>query len=425
MHAISTVMASPWIPVLALIALTSYVRVIHGTWLHPAAFPALVWSLFIGSSLLAAPDYELSGLAVWTILGMVAAACVGAAFASKHKACAAFNPGVWSFRRLLRYVLIFSTLAMASVILFTVIKLSEYDLSFSVPGLLALGHLVSIDRYSGVQEPAVVRALWTWIFPASVLGGVTFELAESRLQKCLSLAAVAPALASGFVETTRASVLIPTCCWLGSFLATKICKAGSKYRLFNRRTLFAAAVLGALLASVFFGLDALRVFTPKNDLAVDADYTGSRFRAYSVGSLTYFSNWLAREEPSTGISFGGETFRSAFELLGLQERQVREELDLSGGGQTNIPTAFCPLIEDFTLPGAILVCLVTGYLAGRIYERSGQGDLIAVPLLGAFYTLVLFSPITSLTAYNGPIFGWILVTFLIRPASANEAEPAL
>jgi len=401
-------------PLTFLAALAMYARFLHRTWLHPAAFPLLVWSGFIAASLVLAPDYQVSGLAVWAILGFTLAAYLGAALAGKqefHSEPGTKVEGI-ARARLLLWVLLFSCAAMGGVIWFTAGKLAEYDLSPSWSGLLALGHLVSVDRYSGIQEPLVVRVLWMWIFPAAVLGGVTFAVANSRLQKYLSLAAIVPALANGFVETTRASVLIPICCWLGGFFSIKIYTVGCGYRLFNRQTVTVAAVLVVLLASVFLSLDALRVFTPEKDFAVEAD--NARVKAYSLGSLSFFSNWLDREQTSAAVTFGGQTFRSLFELLGLEERKTTPELSFADGGVTNIPTAFASLIQDFTFPGAFFVCLLTGYAGGRAFGRIKQGDLTLGAALAAYYTLVLFSPVTSLTNYNGPILGWVLTFFILR-----------
>lgn len=418
---ISSFLGSPWIPLALLIALAAYARILRGSWLHPAAFPSLVWSAFILGSFVVAPEHEVSAFAVWVILGLILATYIGATLVERQM------PGheettrarEVSLRRLLLCVLFFSSAAMAGVVLFTIISLSKYDLEPSFPGLLALGHLVSVDRYSGVQEPALVRALWPWIFPAALLGGVTFELAKNRMEKCLSLAAFAPGLVLGFVETTRAAVLVPVCCWLGSFFSMKVYVAGDKYRLFNRRTLFLATMLAIAMIFVFFGLDALRVFTPEKDFVAEADF--ARLKAYSVGSLSFFSNWIDRKESSAPIAFGGQTFRSFFELVGLKDRQFEEPLTFKDGGETNISTAFRGLIQDFTFPGAFFVCLAMGWAGGRAYGRIKQGNLTSEAALSAFYTLFLFSPVVSLTAYNGPILGWIVVYFILRWATKGQA----
>lgn len=420
MTIITSLFGSPWIPLTALIALAAYGRILRGTWLHPAAFPPLVWSTFVLASFVVAPEHEVSGLAVWIILGLILSAFMGSSLIEMRtlRIQRATIPQPKLIRRLLLCVLFFSAAATASVVLFTVTSLSEYGLPPSFPGLLALGHAVSVDRYSGVQEPAIVRALWTWIFPAAVLGSVTFELAKTRLEKCLSLAAFVPALMSGFVETTRAALLIPLCCWLGSFFSMKIYSLGETYRLFNRRTLLGLGMLAILLSSVFFGLDAVRVFTPEKDFVAEADLT--RFKAYSVGSLSLFSNWIDHQESPPPSTYGGQTFRSFFELVRLRDRQLDPVVPLRGGGETNISTAFRGLIQDFTLPGALLVCLVLGYAGSLAFESTRGGNLTSGAGLSAFYTLVLFSPIVSLTAYNGPVLGWIVMYLMLRSTTKKQ-----
>jgi oligosaccharide repeat unit polymerase len=422
---ISSLLGSPWIPLAALIALAACGRILYGTWLHPGAFPALVWSVFILSVFTVAPDYEVSGLAVWSILVLILAGYIGTALAEGQLSYRGEPAKVKqvSLKRLLFCVLFFSSVAMAGSVLFGIKSLSEYGLPMSPQGLVALGHLASVDRYSGAQEPLIVRALWTWVFPAAVLGGVTFVIADDRLQKCLSVAAVVPALTLSFLETTRASLVVPICCWLGGFMATKVMLTAGKYQLFSRRSLLVAGVLVLLVVFVFVALDALRVFTPENDFAVEGDF--SRFKGYAFGSLSYFSNWMDREESSSPITFGGQTFRSFVEFVGLQDRQIGVELAFNDGGRTNISTAIRGLIQDFTFPGAFLVCLAVGYAGGRAFDKTRQGDLAAEPVLAAFYTLFIFSPVISLTAYNGPIVGWIVATFVLRSAAREGRIPSV
>lgn len=409
-------LASSWIPLALLIGLAGYARLLYGSWLDPSTFPTLVWSVFIFVALVIAPEYDVSGIGVWVILALILASHLGAALVGRRPAP---NKSILiakelPVRRWLGWVTFFACLSMAGAVLFGVGALSENDLPLSLSGVLALGHILSVARYAGVQEPAIVRALWIWVFPAALLGGVTFVLARHRLGKCLSLAAFVPALVFSFLETTRGGFVIAMCCWLGGFFSTKVCATGGRYNLFNRRAVVAMSALVLTICVVFVIFDAVRIFSPKEDFAVEAD--SSRFKAYFVGSLSFFDNWVSRDDSLDHVTLGTQTFRSFFEVAGIQEWHINPTLTLNGGGETNIPTAFGGLIQDFTLPGGLLICLAWGYAAGLAFEKAKRGNLSGQTVLAAYYALFLFSPIVALTVYNGPIFAWIVLSVILRSA---------
>jgi oligosaccharide repeat unit polymerase len=409
--------SSPWIPLVLLIGIAGIARIIRGSWLHPSAFPALVWSVFILAALIAAPEYGAAGLGVWLIVALTVAAHLGASVVGRQAAPsqtkAAIRPNRW-----IRWVAAFASLALTGAVIFAITALSENGLPASLSGLLALGHVLSVARYSGIQEPAIVRALWTWVFPGAVLGGVAYVFARNHLERALSLSAFVPALLFSFLETTRGGFIIAMCCWLGAYLSTKVYSTGGRYRLFNRHTLIVIVALTVVVCSVFVVFDAIRLFTPDRDFSVEPNY--ARVKAYFFGSLGFFKYWVDHDQNSTGLTFGTETFRSFFELVGLRTWQINPILRLEGGGETNIPTAFRGLIQDFTFPGALLICLAWGYASGRAFEKTKQGDMSSICLLAAYYSLFLFSPIIALTAYNGPIFAWIVVGFLLRSTSKTQ-----
>jgi oligosaccharide repeat unit polymerase len=410
---------SPWIPFALLTAIAILARILSGSWLHPSAFPALVWSVFTLAALVVAPGHEVVGLGIWSVLALTAASHVGASLVGEHFGMRkSAGASVLQVRKWVGWVTVFASMSLTGAILFAAMALSENGLPFSFPGLLALGHVLSVARYAGVQEPAIVRALWTWVFPAAALGGVTFVFARNRLVKWLSMSAFVPALLYSFLETTRGGFVIAMCCWLGTFLSAKVCATSGQYQLFNRRMLMVVFLLATIVGSVFVVFDSIRRFTPDQAFAVEPDY--SRVKAYFVGSLSFFDHWIAHDQSSASLTFGTETFRSLSELVGLRTWQINPTITLEGGAETNIPTAFQGLIQDFTFPGAFLTCLAWGYAAGIAFQKTKQGDVSGVAVLAAYYSLFLFSPIIALTAYNGPILAWIVVAFLLRSRNKKE-----
>jgi oligosaccharide repeat unit polymerase len=131
---------------------------------------------------------------------------------------------------------------------------------------------------------------------------------------------------------------------------------------------------------------------------------------YMFGSPAAFANWYAHVDDSDP-EWGYRTFSGEFDLLHLKKRVVGKYTGMSnvvGTAVTNIYTLFRDLIEDFTVTGAALICVAIGGLSGWTYRRRSSNVRSALFWLSAFYALILFSPIVSLFAFNGPGLAWVV-----------------
>src|SRR5580692_2408347 len=70
-------LASPWLPLGVLVALSLIARILQGGWLAPSVFPALVLSGYVAIPLLALSD-RISAVTVWVLVALVFSAQVGA-----------------------------------------------------------------------------------------------------------------------------------------------------------------------------------------------------------------------------------------------------------------------------------------------------------------------------------------------------------
>ena len=92
-------------------------------------------------------------------------------------------------------------------------------------------------------------------------------------------------------------------------------------------------------------------------------------------------------------------------------------VELIAGETSNIYTGFRPLIEDFTMPGAIAILGVLGFVGGASYRAVARGNWGAVPVLAAAYMTMLWTPITWFWIYNSltaTVVAIGLVVFFIR-----------
>lgn len=420
-------LASPWIPTMALMLLAFAARVWCGSWLAPTAFAPAIWSGFIAAALWIAPEYPVSSFSVWLIAALILSVMAGALYGEGKSTHG--NPllRIQSVKqvRLLPFIITFSLLAALGAVYLAIRAFNEHDLPYSIGGFLAIGHYLSVVRYSGEEEPLVYRALITWIYPAAMLGGIDFALASGRRRKLLSLAAFVPALLVGFFQSERAPSLIAFCLWLGIFLAIKAHLTGGTFHLSMRRLVVGSAclVLGFVCFYVF--LDAIRSHKKQDDFIVEADW--ARVRSSFVGSLSVFSQW-AHKPDATRLGYGAYTFSGVFNLLGIHAREqgiFEIPVTLPDGAETNIYSAFRGLIQDFSLPGALMVCAFVGVLSGVSYRNSSLGRFEWTPALGAYYAFICFSPIVSLFTYNGPILALTVCTLACRAIGRPAAQSSL
>jgi oligosaccharide repeat unit polymerase len=423
--------ASPWIPTAVLVLLALAARFLSKSWLTPSAFAPMIWSLYIALPLILAPEYEVSGAAVWLIVLLVFSIQLGAFCGEGNLSVSGQTQAESRFGNagILRFVLLFAGLALIGAVYLAARTLAENDLSVSPLGILALGHILSVARYSGEQEPGIVRVLVTWMYPAGLLGGIAYAFAKTNLHKLGSFAALLSALLLGIIQSTRAPSLITMCCWLSGFLATKSYLTRGTYRLFTKRLGLAVVSLALAGIGLYVVLDAIRVYKQESVFEVVADW--SRVKSSGFGHLAVFSEWVKHETPET-LGYGATTLAGLFDLVGLHVRTTgtyEQSVSLEGGLETNIYTIFRTLIQDFSLVGAILVCFGFGIFSGRAYSKTISGKEPKFGSLAAFFSLLLLSPIIS-TIYNGLLLAWgvgWLFTRSLRhptvPAKKQYLEP--
>jgi oligosaccharide repeat unit polymerase len=410
---------SPWLPAFVLLLLACGARLLSKSWLAPSAFVPAIWSGFVLAALFVAPEYPVSSFCIWLIIALVLGLMAGSLCTEEGPKKANIVSRNQAVRRvkLLPIIILFSVLASAGVFYLAVGALNEHDLPYSIGGFLAIGHFLSVIRYSGEQEPLWYRALITWIYPAAVLSGIDFTLATGRRRKFLSLAAFVPGLLVGFFQSERAPTLIAFCLWLGVFFAMKSYLTGGTFHFLRRK--LAVTAVGLFLGGICFyvALDAIRTHQQQTDFIVEADW--ARVKASFVGSLSVFSQW-ANKSDSGPITYGAYTFAGIFDLMGVHPRQqgiFDVQVTLPDGVETNIYSASRGLIQDFSLAGAVLIAVFVGGLAGISYRHSSQGRFEWTAILAAYYAFVCFSPIVSLFTYNGPILALIVCAFVCKVMS--------
>jgi len=126
-----------------------------------------------------------------------------------------------------------------------------------------------------------------------------------------------------------------------------------------------------------------------------------------------FSSWLQGHALSvnTHPTLGQYTFAGAFDLLHIHTRVAglyTDQVQIDGAGY-NIYTAFRGLIEDFTVPGALLFLALVGFGAQIAYLRAKSGDFLSVGILAAFYAATLWSFVVDVFIYNTIVLAFLVL----------------
>jgi len=406
-----------------LIGFAGAMRAVTGTWLQPAAFFPLFWCFAGIIPLLLAPQEPVGANAmIWLIAASLAVA-TGAVIGNgglRTRRIAKPPPATDREITVLSLILLISVpLGLGSSIGFlagSAVPLSDL---FDLEKLVVVSNQAYFARYAegGVPSPPFMsRALLPFVYLAPAIGGLVFELRRERAWKLLALSSYIPAIAVTVIQTTKAAMLFAIVLWLSGYFAARL-RLG-KLAVFTRGHLLLAAVFGGVLMAFFFAVQLARLASTDTSLL---SIVMTKLVTAAFGHMTVFSQWLSEywHQPFNP-TLGTYTFAGPLEMLGLGTRipGIFDSLiELVAGDTSNVFTAFRPLIEDFTMPGALAVLALLGFVGGVGFRMVSAGRWSAVPLLMIAYTTTFWTPVTWIWLYNSltaTIVAVGLIVFFIR-----------
>ena len=417
-------MASAWIPgcVFGVLVMAAHIR--QRSWIAPSVFAPLVWLFYILLPMVVAPEYPVSGSAVWIVLLLISSVALGAMIGEGRPSGALpelpEHPSSISVPLLLRWTLLLNALSFAGGLYAAAKTVKDYELGLSLSELMYVGHLLSVERYAGEHSPAPVRLLVIWTFPAALLAGVSYVLARSRRERMVCFSVLVPALTFSLVQATKANTLIATALAAGGYLAARVRAGTDHFRAMSKGTILMLAAASMASVSLFLAVDLFRTHIAEEQPKAEVDVDWGRVKSATVGYLGVFSSWAEKPESLAfaQLDVGEYTFGGVFDALGLHTRQTGiydEMVSLDrNDNYSNIYTAFRGLIQDFSLPGAVVICLLVGYASGFAFSITRSGGAWPLLTLAAFYSFVIWSPIGSVFLYNGPILAFVVAAFLLR-----------
>jgi oligosaccharide repeat unit polymerase len=390
----------------SLILWAALMRTLTGTWLQPGSFFAIFWCFAGIVPMILAPKDPVAPIAIVWLLAASVCMSLGAAlgnrgFRSRHLVA---PPGTTE-----RELFILSSLLSIAIVLgmgSNVAFLKSSSLAFAdlfdIQKLVVSSNQAYFQRYAeaGAPPPPVMsQALLPFVYLAPALGGIVFEMRREKLWKLVGLASFLPAVTVTILQTTKAAVLFAMILWLSSYFATRV--RNGKLAVFTRTHVLVSVGAGGILTGFLFAVSLARLAS--TDLSLLNIVVGKLVSA-AFGHMTVFSGWLSEyvKEPFNP-SLGSVTFAGPLEMLGFSKRipgLFESIVDLVTGETSNIYTGFRPLIQDFTIPGALLILTAVGFVGGVGFRRVAMGRWSAMPLLLIAYVTIFWSPITWFWIYN-------------------------
>ena len=417
---------------IALIAWAAAMRAMAGTWLNPSAFFALWWCVAGIIPLIAVPNDPVGVNAIVWLVAASMSVSVGALVG---------NGGLKTHRKIApapatdRELLVFGSILAISMILglaSNVVFIAGSSVNFSdvldIEKLVVVSNQLYVQRYAETSPapPVLSQILLPFVYLAPAVGGILFVLRRETKWKVLALLSFLPAIAVTILQTTKAAVLFSMTFWLSGYFAARL--RFGRLAVFTKGHLLTAAIVTGVVTIFFFGVSLARMAS--TDFAL-LNIVAVKLLTAAFGHMTVFSRWLAEYwsqpfNPSLGsVTFAGplERFGYGYRIPGLFDSVV----DLVAGETSNIYTAFRPLIQDFTIPGALVVLAILGFVGGLGFRNVAAGRWSGVPLLLIAYVTTLWSPITWFWIYNSltaTLFTLTLLVWLIRLWRGGQ-RPAL
>ena len=288
-----------------------------------------------------------------------------------------------------------------------------------VQRLVVITNQVYVARaVENAAEPAqgLTRALLPFVYLAPALGGIVFVARSKGRWKLSCMATLIPAVLVTILQTTKAALLFAVILWLSGYFTMRLRQG--KTAVFTKGHLSIGLVLGGVGLVLFLGTSLARLGS--TDLGLLGTASGKLIGA-AFGHMTVLSQWLTEYwiQPFSP-SLGKVTFAGPLEMAGVGQRipgLFESLISLISGDTSNIYTAFRPLIQDFTLPGAIAALVLVGFVGGISFRMVAAGNGRAAPVLIGTYATIFWTPITWFWIYNSLTATMIalgILAFLVR-----------
>ena len=282
----------------------------------------------------------------------------------------------------------------------------------SLLGLLTAGWTIREEIGAGnIPVPIIIRIMFLLAYPTISLSLIYWILYEFKMFLLFPFLTI---IIFGTTQAARAGLFI-VIIWV--FLTSfwkNLFSGKNNYILSNVKKL----ILYPLLIVIIF-ISGLMYREQNIEIVVDFLRFLRVFNIYVFGGISAFSGFLDGYSSASDMTFGLYSFSSLFDLLGISKLSFGyydEYLSISNvySDTTNVYTMFRSLIEDFGIAGSHVYMFLLGLFSGKIYSMTMKGNLSALSVLSALYTLFVYSPIAPFTQHTSLLLCFIIPAALIK-----------
>ena len=414
---------------LAMLVNAYFIKRLVGTWLTPGGIFSLFWFVFTFAPLVLLFDVPINPIAVLFI-----AICVvlfswtfcffkwKKAFAlniEKPKASEAYDtPFMRLFFKLSMFIAVFSTIAQVMAQGFTLEDIFLHPLATS-------GKYTAM-RYDEEIKSTIFNTLGNvFSYVAVLIGGLLFGSVVRKKRKIKALLCFLPAILIMFTQGAKGLLFLALFLFIGSLLITSL--FNNKLNLFKFKNNVKVFKVTALLFVMLYFSFMSRGLHQVTDKVFLFNKLRQMFASYALGHLYAFSDWLT-------AYLGGVTelvydvknnFVGFYTFYFIGKKLVpQDELIMGTYGeyfkyenllQSNIYTIFRGLIQDFTIPGAIIFIIVNGFLLHLVFyqflikKKPAITAAILIFMIGHFYNSLYISFLT----WNIPVFLFVVFAVVL------------
>jgi oligosaccharide repeat unit polymerase len=392
-------------------------------WLSPSALLAGAWAFVYALQCLFGGDMQNSILATIVVFTMTLSFSTGELLSSIGNTPQLKSPGTdWkkpghppdmgnrSAARFRFVILLFACLAIIGDISYA--KAMGMFSARSFAQLLLMPGEAREMMYSGdLAVPAYAKAAVLFAYPGAVLAAAYYYIYRWRWLLALPISSV---VLFGVTQSGRAGIVIMLVQFiLAMYLKGIIIQRRSPLMVIGRW----AFVPAALLVFVFVGMGLLREGFSSVSFD-DVLRLLHKSRGYLFGGVSAFSYWINNIYDWHSPTLGKYSFSSLFGALGLAKREVGTYAfyaPIAYDGETsNVYTAFRSFIDDYTIVGACLFYMLSGFVIGSFTRRVTAGRKIYVLVLIPLLSWVALSPLFSATYFNSFLLSCFLPYFAVK-----------
>lgn len=405
-------------------------RYLEGTWFAFSSLMSLLWAGIISFSMLAAPDFYFSPVAISLIAGFLIMLSIGSLTAERL-----FVPIVASSKlrlgkprvdttKLAIIMLLLSGLGMLAAVQLIVSKGFGLNSLLSVSSYVNMANQLSIDRYTGGSISGIITILLAMGYAGALCGGLLFASTKSPLLRGIALLSILPLLVFTIVYTTRATTLYGLIMFASSNIVGKALQERPKLKLFNRTNIILGLVGLIVIPGLFLVTQIARAGIDGANLEIILKVL-HHLRSWFAGNVSGFSVWIDNQFQPEAPNWGLYTFSGIFDLLGIEKRapgvfKTMVFIEPERINATNIYTLFRFLIADFGIIGTILVMYIIGFFSKVLLMKVLAGDMTGAPILSGIYVIGLWSFVASMVAYNSILVAIAIFTILVYLLSSYQ-----